>query len=518
MSENPKPPFSQRPFSSWARKPVGFLALGAIAAAFSVAIYGGIQYFYQSQNATGAQTSGVLDNPLAASTEPLPDAGMLRQFSHGFRRVAKHVGPAVVTIKSTRKAERQVPQQMRNDPFYEFFERFGAPHENQQQPQTGLGSGFVIDKRGYVVTNFHVIDGATEIFISLPDQQIDHKAELIGSDPHSDLAVLKLDDVRDLPEPPEWADYDSVEVGDWAIAIGSPFGIGESVTVGIVSAKGNRNSALLMGGGPNGRDPYSGDLLQTDAAINPGNSGGPLCDIEGKVMGVNRAIFTRSGGYMGIGFAIPSRMAKHVVDTIIKEGKVVRGWLGVGIQPVDSAMAKDLGIKNGVTVGEVFEKSPAEKAKLQPGDIILSVNSDPLTSVTQLQAVVSQTKPGEKISLEVISYQKKKKRTVDIKIEAYPESETIAARASGESVGEPDKLGLVVSATRKKNGVVVEMVEDGGLGQRVGFEVGDIITDINRIDVNSVATYKKAVDAAKKRFYVNVERKGRRLFLQFTLP
>ncbi len=524
----------QRPQSkknNWLKSPLGYLAAGFFAAFFSVALYGGAQYYFLKAGTSAApQIATVLDRPAKADSEN-GEKGLLKKSAESFRNVAKKIGPAVVSIKSTKKPENrlrgrarrgapQPPQGEDLDPFYEFFERFGMPFpggpggpggQNPEQPQVGLGSGILIDKKGFIVTNNHVIEGATEVVVSFDGDKTDHKAKIIGSDPKTDLAVLKVDDVKNLPTPAEFADTDGVEVGDWAIAIGSPFALGQSVTVGIVSAKGGRNSLALTGA------EYGGDLLQTDAAINPGNSGGPLCDIEGRVMGVNTAIYTRSGGYMGIGFAIPSNLVKEVVNTLITEGKITRGWLGVFIQPLEAELAKELGITSGVGVHEVMSNGPAASAGLQAGDVVVEVDGKPVSEVNQLQREISRKKPGQSVKLKVVSYNDKKARTLNVKIGELP-NEGAQARAGGkrpENLGEPDQIGLVVAPTRKGEGVVVEMVQPGSPAEQSGLEPGDIITQVNRKKTNSVDAYKKALAGASRQ-YIEVLRKGRRLFFQFT--
>ncbi len=518
----------------WIKSPMGYLTAGIVAALFSVALYGGAQYYYQRSSA-GTQAKapvGILDNPAKADTDTA-EKGLLKKSAESFRQIAKKIGPAVVSVKSTHRPEKRPGAGMRGrrgapppqpgqgqedlDPLYEFFERFGLPFPNGQgpgqgsdQPSVGLGSGILIDKKGYVVTNNHVIEGATEVVVTFDGDKTDHKAKIIGADAKTDLAVLKVDDVKDLPTPAEFADTATVEVGDWAIAIGSPFALGQSVTVGIVSAKGGRNSLALTGA------EYGGDLIQTDAAINPGNSGGPLCDIEGRVIGVNTAIYTRSGGYMGIGFAIPSNLVKEVVNTLITEGKVVRGWLGVFIQPLEADLAKELGLKSGVGVHEVMPDGPAAAAGLQAGDVVVEVDGKPVTEVNQLQKEISRKKPGMSVKLKVVSYNDKKARTINVKIGELP-NENAQAKGPGkrQEMGEPDKIGLVVAPTRKGEGVVVEMVQPGSPAEQSGVEPGDIITQVNRQKTNSIEAYKKAVGSSPRQ-YIEVLRKGRRLFFQFT--
>lgn len=528
-----RPEIEKRRSAKNFRGPVGYLITAVLAAILSVLLYAGVQYTYQRNTAQSAQ--GVLDNPLKAETaepnKPAANGGVseLKKTSESFRLIAKKLGPAVVNIKSTRGVKKGPPRSARRgggrppmqpgpheedpgqgfeDPFREFFERFGAPFPYQspeQSPATSLGSGVIIDKSGIVVTNNHVIEGATEVMVTLSGEKTDLKAKILGTDPRSDLAVLKLEKGGEFPSA-EWADSDTVEVGDWAIAIGSPFALGQSVTVGIISAK-QRNAQGLGA-------EYGGDLLQTDAAINPGNSGGPLVDLDGKVMGINTAIYTRSGGYMGIGFAIPSNLAKEVAGKLLKDGKIVRGWMGVYIQPLDAELAKELNVKDGVGIHEVIPDSPAASAGLKAGDVVIEVDGKPVNEVTSLQRVISNYKPGQNVKIKVVSYGDKKTRTVNVKIGTLPDKDP-EAKQPGEPQDEPDKLGVTLS--KGKDGVVVDSVQPGSVADQVGLEAGDVIVRINRKTVDSVASYKKLL-ASSKRVYLEVKRKGRTLFYQFGLP
>ncbi len=521
-----------KPIRRSMKRPLAYLVAVVAAALLSVAIFAGAQFF-AAQRAT--QTA-LLDNPASADApapKPGADAGIsqLKQTSEGFRYVARVVGPAVVNIKSTKGVKkmprmagrgrgRQMPPQggedddqgqggMPRDPFFDFFERFGHPlMPEQQQPQTSLGSGIIIDKKGYVVTNNHVIEDSSEILVSLSGDKGDLKAKLIGTDPKTDLAVLKIESSKDLPVA-EWADSDTVEVGDWAIAIGSPFDLRQTVTVGIVSAKGRSN--VLSG------SEYVGELLQTDAAINPGNSGGPLCTIDGKIMGVNTAIYTRSGGYMGIGFAIPANLAKDVVNKLKTDGKIVRGWLGVYIQPLDPALAKDLGVKDGVGIHEVIDASPAAVAGLKAGDVVTEVEDKKVTEVSQLQRIISNFKPGQKVKMKVTAYADKKSRTVTVKIGEVPDADKTQAKATQED-DTPDKLGLIVGDNKGKEGVLIQAVQPNSIGEQLDLSQGDLILSINRKQTNSVDTYKKAIASAKGLINLQVKQKGRVRFFSFNLP
>lgn len=507
-----------------------YIGIALLAAVSSVGLYAGGQYVFQKL-VRKTDVVHALDNPASADTKSSITNGAagtseLRKTSESFRAVAKKVGPSVVNIKATKGASPKTKMKMHprsrrgmptpdeeegmpRDPFFDFFERFGTPFPFQQEtPQTSVGSGFIIDKKGFIVTNNHVVADANEILVRLSSDKAELKAKIVGTDPKTDLAVIKVEGQGNLVAA-DWADSDQVEVGDWAIAIGSPFALDQSVTVGIVSAKGRNSTGLTEMGG---------DLIQTDAAINPGNSGGPLCDLDGQVMGVNTAIYTRSGGYMGIGFAIPSNLAKDIAQKLITGGKVVRGWLGVYIQPLDPELAKDLGIKEGVGIHEVLENSPAAKAGINAGDVVIEVDGKQVKDVNELQRKIGNFKPGDTTKLKVLSYNDKKARTVSVKIGELPENEKEVGERVSPKDQEPDKLGLVVSPDKKKEGVVVEGIQPGSIAeQMLGLEVGDVIVRLNRQTTNSVASYKKAL-ASSKRIYLEVKRKGRTLFFQFVLP
>ena len=339
-----------------------------------------------------------MTRPRASTTPRDVGVGLAHQLSTAFEDVADHVRPSVVSVSTRRGMQNTVaaglaPQQPQANPFQEspfgdFFDHFFGPGGPQfgpgmQQPQEGLGSGFVVSKDGYILTNAHVVEGADEITVRTNDER-DLEAKLVGSDPQTDLAVLKVEDGK--LDALELGDSDSLRVGQWVVAAGTPFGLSSSITSGIVSATGRSNLRIA---------DYE-NFIQTDAAINPGNSGGPLLDLEGKVVGINTAIFSRSGGYMGIGFAIPINMAKNVMNSLIADGKVTRGRLGAWIQDLDDDLAEsfDYDSRNGVLIGDVDPESPAGKAGLQSGDIVLEYDGEPVTKADDLRMRVAGTKPG----------------------------------------------------------------------------------------------------------------------------
>jgi serine protease Do len=341
----------------------------------------------------------------AAETKPAP-AGWAPSRPDTLAPLVEEVKPAVVNI-STTQASRQQPRRgfrapfRGQEPFEDFFERFfGGPMPQESRPQQSLGSGFLIDKEGYILTNNHVLENAGTIMVKLANEK-EYEAKVVGRDPRTDLALIKINARADLPVV-QLGDSDGLRVGDWVIAIGNPFGLGQTVTAGIVSAKGR-----VIGQGP-----YD-DFIQTDAAINPGNSGGPLFDTKGEVVGINTAIFSQSGGNIGIGFAVPINMAKGLVPQLKAKGRVSRGWLGVSIGPVTDEAAKELKLKDkkGALVMEVVERSPADRAGFQQGDVIVSYDGKDVAGPADLPRLVASTPIGKEVGLRVI----REGRSLDVK-------------------------------------------------------------------------------------------------------
>ncbi len=408
----------------------------------------------------------------------VPDAGMnlLEQSSKAFTQIAREATPATVYIKCQISPptanEQELGQQNPFGGFHdEFFRHFfgGVPHFQQQQPQITSGSGFVISPDGYIVTNFHVVKDASQITITFNDGR-EYPALLSGSDPSTDLAVLKIDE-EELSYL-NFGDSDSLEIGEWVVAIGTPFELDSSLTVGIVSAKGRQGLGL---------SPYE-DYIQTDAAINPGNSGGPLLNLQGDVIGINTAIFSRSGGNVGIGFAIPSKMAQSVINQIKDNGIVKRGYLGIVLQPIDKDLADAFGLdkQEGLLVAEVMKDSPAFKGGLQQGDIILQSNRVTVKNVQKFRNEVALMNPGDAIQLNVLRDGTPMNLTIQLG------SQNIAELATAEMT---QKLGIEVDTLSTElaaklgyptdmTGVVITKVKPGSLAAQAGLRPMQIILSV----------------------------------------
>ena len=411
----------------------------------------------------------------------LPDVDTL---SRAFASVAETLKPAVVNVFTEQKAgEREALHPPTGGPFDEFFERFfrGQPDQRRRS----LGSGVIIDERGYVVTNNHVVENADDIEIQFSDERR-FKAEVVGTDPATDLAVLKIKaDANETFHHVDFGDSDALVVGEWVLAMGNPFGFGHTVTAGIVSAKGR-----VIGQGT-----YD-DFVQTDAAINPGNSGGPLVNMKGQVVGINSNIISNSGGSMGIGFAIPSNMTRKIYDQLVSEGAVTRGWLGVAIQPLSAELARGFGLegKRGALVSQILgEDSPAAKAGLEAGDVIVELNGVPVDSNTHLVHLVADIHPGDVVDVKY--YRNGKlgstkvtvaKRTVEEALAAPPrdlQGERGRLGISGQNL--TPQLASELSAT-SKTGVVLVEVDPDGPAEDAGLRTGDILIEANRQPIRTV--------------------------------
>lgn len=430
---------------------------------------------------------------------PNPSEGALRvaeQLQEAFTWVARKVEPSTVTIMTPsptiRRFQFRFPPMPGPDPFEEFFRRFfergiPSPQEEEQPKQPELrprGSGVIVSPDGYILTNRHVIEGVNKIVVALwNDLRFD--AKVVGTDEVTDIAVLKIEPGETKLVPASLGDSDKVRVGDWAIALGNPFGLRQTMTVGIISAIGRRPMETGVGIG------YT-EFIQTDAAINPGNSGGPLCNIRGEVIGINTAISSPTGGNVGIGFAIPVNTAKFVMEQLTKQGKVVRGWLGVELDEVSNLPDPTaLGLKEprGAVVVRVLPNSPAEKAGLQSQDVIIEFNGIPVRSIAHLQSLVGRTPPGTAVQLKVVRGGKEivvnvtlAERTPEVVAQAQREAEW-----RGMVVGElTPELRRQMNIPENVKGVIAMMVEPDSPAARAGIRQGDIITVIANQRVESV--------------------------------
>ncbi|MDD5711457.1 MAG: DegQ family serine endoprotease [Smithellaceae bacterium] len=452
----------------------------------------------------GLVVSSNLDLSSRGHTEISKDSiELLSRIDAATAEVAAAAKPFVVNISSTMIVHQQAPPDLfYQDPLLRqfFSDQFGQDFPRDYK-ESGLGSGVIVSQDGYILTNNHVVEGAEDIRVRLGDKR-EYTGTVVGADAKTDLAVVKIAAVG-LPVA-TMGDSDKLRVGDRVIAVGNPFGLNQTVTTGIISAKGRADVGIA---------DYE-DFIQTDAPINPGNSGGALVNIRGELIGINTAIVSSSGGYQGIGFAIPSNMAKVVMESLIKRGKVVRGWLGVSIQSLSPDLAKQLRIKNakGALVSDVMEKSPAEKAGLKRRDVIVGYDDKAVDDPTTLKNMVASTPPGKDVTIRYLREGTEKALTVHI--EETPLSMKTAALAEnklrGVSVQDlSPRIRKALSLPRKLNGVLVTGVDNDSPAAGV-LHTGDVITEINKEDIGSVRDFKAAVSASgtDQDILVLVYRKG----------
>ena len=484
-----------RPSTSTSPKfaPHRFRAL-SISIAFSIAV---LAITAAGVNRAHTQESSVSDRTKVA-----------QDLSEAFEAVAELITPSVVTILTETKAKKQhVPKGM--EPFKDFF---GDDFMDRMMPgpQRGLGTGVIIDDQGNILTNNHVVGDADEVTVRLSDER-KVKAKVVGRDPKTDLAVIKIKVKEKLPPAAKLGDSTKLKIGEWVVAAGASFGLENTITAGIVSAKGRSLSAAQ----------YE-DFIQTDAAINPGNSGGPLVNLKGEVIGINTAIVSKSGGYMGIGFAIPINMVRDVMRSLISDGKVTRGWLGVAIQNLDERMAQSFNYPSseGALIGQVDPNGPSKKAGLQQGDIVIQIGTEKIKNVTQLRNYVAAIKPGTDVDVSVVREGRKVNVTVTI------------GELSGQGAGEPqdshglnEDLGLSVEEfdensqrrprTSRTKGLVVTEIEPQGLAARAGLQPGDIIASVNGTRVDTVAAFRSQIESGdyKKGLRLVIESQGMERFV-----
>lgn len=417
---------------------------------------------------------------------------ILSKTGQAIAEIVEEVKPAIVNISTTRiiKTQRTVDPFF-NDPFFRRFFGDEWPFRLPKERKTmSLGSGVIVDSKGYILTSNHVIQGADEINVTLSDKR-EYKGKVIGTDAMTDIAVVKID--ADHLQMIRWGDSDKLRVGETVLAIGSPYGLAGTVTMGIVSAVGRANVGIA---------DYE-DFIQTDAAINPGNSGGALVNVKGELVGINTAIFSTTGGYQGIGFAVPSNMANAVMDSLIKKGKVIRGWFGVTIQNMTPELARQFNLKDekGVLVADVIEGSPAEKAGIQRGDVIIEYEGKKVEEPYQLRNMVANTSPGEEVTIKLI----RENRTITkrVTISELPAEMQKASRGDynnllrGVTVQNltPEMYEKLNLPKRLKGVVISNIAEDSPAS--MALERGDVIQEINKQKITSIKTYENVVSRLK---------------------
>ncbi len=454
-------------------------------------------------------------------------AAMARADLPDFTGLVEAASPAVVNISTRQKIPEGRGANAMGMPdldglppgIREFFERSipqmpRSPRGGKQEQAQSLGSGFIISPDGYILTNNHVVADADEIIVRLSDRS-DHTAKLIGADPRTDVALLKID-AKDLPTL-KLGNSDQLKVGEWVLAIGSPFGFDHSVTAGIVSAKGRSlpNESYV---------PF----IQTDVAINPGNSGGPLFNLKGEVVGINSQIFTRSGGFMGLSFAIPIDVAMNVANQLRADGKVSRGWLGVVIQEVDKDLAESFGLDRpaGALVAQTLDDGPAAKSGIKVGDVILSVNGQKIEESADLPHLIGNLKPGAKADMEII--REGKRQNISVTVGDMPKDDDLASGGERGSDRASNRLGIAVAnltAEQKKTldiqgGVVINKLSGDGPAAAIGLRPGDVITHLNNQPIESASAFEKITSAlpASRPISMRVVRDGRASFITFKRP
>lgn len=438
------------------------------------------------------------------------EATELSTLSNGLAELAEYARKALVYISVSKTISN--PRGY-IDPF-EFF--FGPGRGRQQQPQKsqGLGSGFFIDTaKGYIMTNNHVIDGADEIEVKLADGKT-YPAKLIGRDANTDIAILQVKDSFDKKGISSLTLSErQVRVGEFSVALGAPFGLEASISFGVLSALGRNNLQITK----------LGNFIQTDAAINPGNSGGPLIDMQGKVIGINTAIYSKSGGYNGIGFAVPSKLARNIAEKLITDGRVHRGYIGVGLQELTEEIAEGLGLRKdqkGALVKQIEAGGPAEKSGLKPGDVITNVDSMEIKSDNDLILAIGTKSPGETVTLKIL--RNKRSKSIKLKIGAWPGDDIKTAHTEDNHSKSKGSFGLHVSENSQElrsrfginsqDGIVITGVRPGSPADNAGLNTGDLILTINSQAIDSIKAFERAVKG-KNKLLLRIERRGEFLFV-----
>jgi serine protease Do len=429
----------------------------------------------------------------------IPDPVVL---SNGFSGISKKLEPAVVNISTTQLIEKpkggaKTPQNF-NDPFQNFFDRFFDSPDDAPDAERSLGSGVLVDGRGFILTNDHVIDQATKIQVTLDGDSSHYSARVIGTDKDTDLAVIKIDADHQLPTA-KLGNSDGVQVGDWVLAFGSPFGLNSTVTAGIVSAKDRSNVGHQFQ-----------RFIQTDAAINPGNSGGPLVNLAGEVIGINTAIYTGSRGFEGVGFALPSTVAINVYNQLVSSGKVVRGSIGITFQEDRSnnpVLMKELGAPYGIVVEHVEPGSPAERAGLMPGDVITNVDGQPVHTGADLVNPIAQTAIGQSVQIRYVRNKEPKELSLEVADRSKLFPQTAENTESQPDQSKPGDFGLHTEdltpdlarklGMSKVTGAVITEVDPASFAEDIGFLRGDVVIEVNHVSTTSLADYRAEIAKLK---------------------
>lgn len=482
--------------------------LALITFVLSAALLSACEFKFGEKTTPNPDNKATPSSPV--SSAPLPRISGLPDFT----QLVEKEGPAVVniSIKQSRAAGkpamRGIPE---DDPLYEFFRRFAPPEQNpKNEPVQSLGSGFIISADGVVLTNAHVVDHADEVTVRLTDKR-EFKAKVLGVDKRTDVAVLKIPG-KDLPTV-NLGDSNAIKQGEWVVAIGSPFGFDNTVTAGIVSAKGRSLP-----------DANYVPFIQTDVAINPGNSGGPLFNLSGEVIGINSQIYSRTGGYMGLSFAIPIDVALKVADQLQKHGKVHRGRLGVQIQEISPELASSFGLKNtkGALVSIVDRDSPADKAGIKPGDVIIAFNDQAVESSRELPMLVGNSQPGTKSTLKII--RQGETREIEITLGEMASDNALAAEPASKSPVQKNKFGLEMEnlSPEEKESLGlnqgVKIVEAEGPSSQAGLQAEDILLAINSQPVRSAQEATVLLNRSAGAIALLIRREDQTLFVPMTVP
>jgi serine protease Do len=438
--------------------------------------------------------------PSGASLLAVPDPISL---SNSFSTISKKLGPAVVNISTTQVIEKPKGGTKRphhlNDPFQDFFDRFFDSPDNGPDAERSLGSGVIVDHKGFILTNNHVIDQATKIQVAIDGDPTKYSAKVVGTDQDTDLAVIKIEAARDLPVA-KLGNSDGVQVGDWVLAFGSPFGLNSTVTAGIVSAKDRTTVGKQFQ-----------RFVQTDAAINPGNSGGPLVNMAGEVIGINTAIYTGSRGFEGVGFALPSNTAISVYNQLVTVGKVTRGSIGITFQEDRSnnpVLLKELGAPYGIVVEAIEPGSPADKAGLKPGDVITNINGAPVHTGADLVNPIAQTTIGQSVQVRYVREKVAKEVSMVVadRSKIFPQA-AVNAEEQPDQGEEPAQFGLHVEdltpdlarklGMGKITGVVVTQVEPASFAEDIDFSRGDVIVEVNHVPITNLSDYRHQMGLLK---------------------